>query len=148
MGGLIQFGSPSFFQEMKDRFDIDLENVVYFKGETHYFVMTAKKQSLLKKGVLKTDKSNAVELLSRPNVDNIALLNYADEVAKFSTKYGLPNLEYCVNHKGEPDVAMFDFSSMYYSENSSCVIEHHGKKLLLALIGDSLLQVSMEKIII
>jgi hypothetical protein len=81
MGGLIQFGSPSFFQEMKDRFDIDLENVVYFKGETHYFVMTAKKQSLLKKGVLKTDKSNAVELLSRSNVDNIALLNYADEVA-------------------------------------------------------------------
>lgn len=140
MGGLIQFGSPSFFKEMKDRFDIDLENVVYFKGETHYFVMTAKKQSLLKKGVLKSDKSNAVELLSRSNVDNIALLNYADEVAKFSTKYELPSLEYSVNHKGEPDVAMFDFSSMYYSENSSCIIDRHGKKLLLALIGDSLLE--------
>ena len=146
MGGLIQFGSPSFFKEMKDRFDIDLENVVYFKGETHYFVMTAKKQSLLKKGVLKSDKSNAVELLSRSNVDNIALLNYADEVAKFSTKYELPSLEYSVNHKGEPDVAMFDFSSMYYSENSSCIIDRHGKKLLLALIGDSLLEVSMKKL--
>ena len=32
---------------------IDLENIVYYKDDTHYFVMTAKKQSLLKKGVIK-----------------------------------------------------------------------------------------------
>lgn len=31
---------------------IDLENIVYYKDDTHYFVMTAKKQSLLKKGVI------------------------------------------------------------------------------------------------
>ena len=29
---------------------IDLENIVYYKDDTHYFVMTAKKQSLLDKG--------------------------------------------------------------------------------------------------
>ena len=33
--------------------DIDLENIVYYKDKTHYFVMTAKKGSLLKRGVLK-----------------------------------------------------------------------------------------------
>lgn len=33
--------------------DIDLENIVYYKDDTHYFVMTAKKKSLLKKGVIK-----------------------------------------------------------------------------------------------
>ena len=33
----------------------DLENIVYYKEETHYFVMTAKKESLLKFGVLKED---------------------------------------------------------------------------------------------
>lgn len=32
---------------------IDLENIVYYKDDTHYFVMTAKKESLLKKGVIK-----------------------------------------------------------------------------------------------
>lgn len=31
---------------------IDLENIVYYKDDTHYFVMTAKKHSLLDKGVL------------------------------------------------------------------------------------------------
>lgn len=31
---------------------IDLENIVYYKDDTHYFVMTAKKNSLLKKGVI------------------------------------------------------------------------------------------------
>lgn len=31
---------------------IDLENIVYYKDNTHYFVMTAKKQSLLDKGVI------------------------------------------------------------------------------------------------
>lgn len=30
-----------------------MENIVYYKDDTHYFVMTAKKESLLKKGVLK-----------------------------------------------------------------------------------------------
>lgn len=32
---------------------IDLENIVYYKDDTHYFVMTAKKKSLLEKGVIK-----------------------------------------------------------------------------------------------
>lgn len=31
---------------------IDLENIVYYKDDTHYFVMTAKKHSLLEKGVI------------------------------------------------------------------------------------------------
>lgn len=31
---------------------INLENIVYYKDDTHYFVMTAKKQSLLEKGVI------------------------------------------------------------------------------------------------
>ena len=43
----------AFFKEMKEKHGIELENVVYFKDESHYFVMTAKKQSLLKRGVLK-----------------------------------------------------------------------------------------------
>ena len=42
-----------FFKDMSKELGIDLENIIYFKDEMHYFVMTAKKQSLLKRGVLK-----------------------------------------------------------------------------------------------
>ena len=40
-------------QDLKEETGIDLENIVYYKDDTHYFFMTAKKDSLLKKGVLK-----------------------------------------------------------------------------------------------
>lgn len=41
-------------QELNAETGIDLENIVYYKDDTHYFVMTAKKESLLKKGVLRS----------------------------------------------------------------------------------------------
>ena len=43
----------TYTQDLKADTDIDLENIVYYKDDTHYFVMTAKKDSLLRKGVLK-----------------------------------------------------------------------------------------------
>ena len=43
----------NFFDDLLSRHGIELENIVYYKDETHYFVMTAKKSSLLQKGVLK-----------------------------------------------------------------------------------------------
>ena len=41
-----------FFKDLNTSAGIDLENIVYYRDETHYFVMTAKKHSLLYKGVL------------------------------------------------------------------------------------------------
>lgn len=41
-----------FVQELRNETGIDLENIVYYKDDTHYFVMTAKKDSLREKGVL------------------------------------------------------------------------------------------------
>lgn len=43
---------------------IDLENIVYYKDDTHYFVMTAKKQSLLEKGVILQVTHMHLQLLS------------------------------------------------------------------------------------
>ena len=45
-----------FFLDLKQKTGIDLENIVYYKDDTHYFVMTAKKQSLIDKGVIKEVK--------------------------------------------------------------------------------------------
>lgn len=41
-----------FFKDLDKAHGIDLENILYLKDATHYFVMTANKQSLLKRGVL------------------------------------------------------------------------------------------------
>ena len=53
ISGVAFIFNQGFFQDLKDATGIDLENIVYYKDETHYFVMTAKKKSLLLKGVLK-----------------------------------------------------------------------------------------------
>ena len=52
ISGVSYIFNQKFFQELNEATGIDLENIVYYKDETHYFVMTAKKQSLLNKGVL------------------------------------------------------------------------------------------------
>ncbi len=52
LGGLTCLYSQQFFKDIKQHCGIDLENFVYFRNETHYFVMTAKKQCLLEKGIL------------------------------------------------------------------------------------------------
>lgn len=80
-------------------------------------------------------------LLSSNNVNQEALLSYAREAADFGTNYQLPSLDYAINHYGQPDVAMFDFTCMYASENAALIREKHGKRLLVALVGDSLLEV-------
>lgn len=80
-------------------------------------------------------------LLSPDNVNQEALLSYAREAADFGTNYQLPSLDYAINHYGLPDVAMFDFTSMYASENAALIREKHGHQLVVALVGDSLLEV-------
>uniref|UniRef100_A0A8C5EL25 F-actin monooxygenase n=1 Tax=Gouania willdenowi TaxID=441366 RepID=A0A8C5EL25_GOUWI len=140
ISGVAFIFNQKFFLELKEETGIDLENIVYYKDHTHYFVMTAKKQSLLDKGVIIHDYIETDRLLSPDNVNQEALLSYAREAADFGTNYQLPSLDYAINHYGQPDVAMFDFTSMYASENAALIREKHGRQLLVALVGDSLLE--------
>ncbi|NWU67774.1 MICA3 monooxygenase, partial [Pterocles burchelli] len=140
ISGVAFIFNQKFFQDLREATGIDLENIVYYKDDTHYFVMTAKKQSLLEKGVIRHDYADTELLLSRDNVDQEALLNYAREAADFSTNQQLPSLDFAINHYGQPDVAMFDFTCMYASENAALVREQNGHQLLVALVGDSLLE--------
>ncbi|XP_056137147.1 protein-methionine sulfoxide oxidase mical3a isoform X1 [Lampris incognitus] len=140
ISGVAFIFNQKFFQDLREATGIDLENIVYYKDDTHYFVMTAKKQSLLEKGVILHDYADTEMLLSRANVDQAALLSYACEAADFSTNHQLPTLDFAINHYGQPDVAMFDFTCMYASENAALVRQRNGHKLLVALVGDSLLE--------
>nr|XP_046243432.1 F-actin-monooxygenase MICAL2 isoform X7 [Scatophagus argus] len=140
ISGVAFIFNQKFFLDLKEETGIDLENIVYYKDNTHYFVMTAKKQSLLDKGVVINDYIDTQMLLSSENVNQEALLCYAREAADFGTNYQLPTLEFAMNHCGQPDVAMFDFTSMHASENAALVRERFGHQLLVALVGDSLLE--------
>ncbi|XP_039924063.1 F-actin-monooxygenase MICAL2 isoform X3 [Hirundo rustica] len=140
ISGVAFIFNQKFFQDLKEETGIDLENIVYYKDSTHYFVMTAKKQSLLDKGVIINDSMDTELLLCGENVNQSNLLSYAREAADFATNYQLPSLDFAINHYGQPDVAMFDFTSMYASENAALVRERHRHQLLVALVGDSLLE--------
>uniref|UniRef100_A0A3B4BUJ0 F-actin monooxygenase n=1 Tax=Pygocentrus nattereri TaxID=42514 RepID=A0A3B4BUJ0_PYGNA len=140
ISGVAFIFNQRFFQDLRNATGIDLENIVYYKDDTHYFVMTAKKQSLLEKGVILRDYADTEMLLSRGNVDQNALLAYARQAADFSTSQQLPTLDFAINHYGQPDVAMFDFTCMYASENAALVRQRRGHPLLVALVGDSLLE--------
>ncbi|XP_036442198.1 F-actin-monooxygenase MICAL2 isoform X4 [Colossoma macropomum] len=140
ISGVAFIFNQKFFQDLKQETGIDLENIVYYKDNTHYFVMTAKKQSLLDKGVIIYDYIDTDALLSSENVNQEALLSYAREAADYATHYQLPTLDYAMNHLDQPDVAMFDFTCMYASENAALIRERFGHQLLVALVGDSLLE--------
>ncbi|XP_055367841.1 protein-methionine sulfoxide oxidase mical3a-like isoform X2 [Betta splendens] len=140
ISGVAFIFNQRFFQDLRQETGIDLENIVYYKDDTHYFVMTAKKQSLLDKGVILQDFAETEQLLSRGNVDQDALQAYAREAAGFSTSHQLPSLDFAMNQYGQPDVAMFDFTCMYASENAAMVRQRRGHQLLVTLVGDSLLE--------
>ncbi|XP_048462939.1 F-actin-monooxygenase MICAL2 isoform X2 [Rhincodon typus] len=140
ISGVAFIFNQKFFQDLKEETGIDLENIVYYKDNTHYFVMTAKKQSLLDKGVIVNDYVDTEMLLCSENVNHEALLSYAREAADFATNYQLPALDFAMNHNDQPDVAMFDFTCMYASENAALIRERFGYRLLVALVGDSLLE--------
>ena len=53
ISGVAFLYKQDFLNSLYEELGIALENIVYYKDETHYFVMTAKKYSLLNKGVLR-----------------------------------------------------------------------------------------------
>ena len=107
----------------------DLRSILH--GAPSHFVML----------YLLQDLPDTAALLDRDNVCQEALLQYARLAADVSTEKKLPALNYAHNHYGQDDVAMFDFTSLYAAEQASTVFERNGHKLLMALVGDSLLEV-------
>ena len=102
--------------------------------------MTTKKHSLLDRKVLKKDLSDPMMLLTPKNINKDNLLAYIRDACDYCTDYQLPHLEFALNHHGEPDVALFDFTSMFASGSACHVMEKRNRQLLLGLVGDGLLE--------
>ena len=77
------------------------------------------------------------------NIDQSKLLEYVTDVVKYATEGTLKNLELKLLSNNQPDIAAFDFTSIKKAEHASRIIERKGSKLLVALVGDSLLEVRL-----
>ncbi|XP_066229588.1 F-actin-monooxygenase MICAL1 [Saccopteryx leptura] len=140
ISGVARIYNQSFFQNLLKATGIDLENIVYYKDDTHYFVMTAKKQCLLRLGVLRQDWPETDRLLDSANVVPEALQRFARAAADFATHGKLGKLEFAQDARGRPDVSAFDFTSMMRADSSARVQEKHGSHLLVGLVGDCLVE--------
>lgn len=139
ISGLSFIYNQDMFNALAYDTNIQLENICYYKDDTHYFVMTAKKKSLLERGVLINDYATTQDLLSDSNVNRQALFKYAKDAAYWTT--GLEPLDFALNHYGQEDCAMFDFTSMYAASNACKALRtRDGGLALVSLVGDSLLE--------
>jgi len=146
--------NPSFFKEIQEKFNISLENLVYYKGETHYFVMTIKKNSLIDRNVFTEIKTQISELVQYSNIKEDQLVAVARDIATFC---GIPqNNDILYNHQNKPDVQLFDFSERIQSEEASKLVEvvnqckenipsnasneEVKKNVIVTLVGDALIE--------
>ncbi|KAI6196371.1 hypothetical protein M3Y94_01100900 [Aphelenchoides besseyi] len=127
-----------FFDELQRTANIKLENIVYYKSETHYFVMCAEKQNLIAKGVIKRDVDDIKLLLDKSNIDTEMLCKYLTQVVDYATEHKLQNLEFALNARRQPDVAVFDFTELSSADHSTRFIQYEGHPLILSLVGDYL----------
>ena len=58
-----------------------------FQDDTHYFVMTTKKHSLLDRKVLKKDLNDPMALLNPKNINKEMLLEYIRDACDYCTDY-------------------------------------------------------------
>ena len=90
------------------------------------------------------DFSNPKSLFASSNIDKEKLIEFTRCAVRYATNHQLPDdLEFKSLSNGEPDIALFDFTSLKKASNASRVIERKKKKLLLTLVGDSLIEVRM-----
>ncbi len=87
------------------------------------------------------DHSDPKQLLSKSNIDRGCLERFSLEATSFATEGALESVEFEKNHRGEKDVALFDFTSLFAAENAARIIERKGRRILLCLGGDSLIEV-------
>ncbi|GMF38919.1 unnamed protein product [Phytophthora fragariaefolia] len=125
----IQF-KQQMFAKMRE-IGVDLENIVYYRGEMHYLVMTPKRQNLLDQNVLKVNHPEPQDLVQDENISKGMLHDYVKRVVSF---LGIPK-------KAEfSRIRMFDFSTRTRADKAASILTSHGKKLYVGLIGDSLIE--------
>ena len=105
----LQF-NHQLFADLRKR-GIDLENIVYYRGETHYFVLTPKRKNLLEQKVLKQNFKSTEEILAKNNINKQQLELFVTKIIQF---FGIP--QYSPLSK----IKLFDFSLRKRATKVSC----------------------------
>jgi hypothetical protein len=131
--------NAQLFSELKAKLGVDLENIVYYKGDaSHYLIMTPSKQCLVELGCLRSPEppQAGLPLLHWSNVDVGELRDLARRVAEH---FGLPT-----TFTPEQSVSFFDFSDTRRHEQAIMFKQdetsHGGLPLPVCLAGDALLE--------
>eukprot|EP00929_Paragymnodinium_shiwhaense_P036799 TRINITY_DN19689_c0_g1_i1.p1 TRINITY_DN19689_c0_g1~~TRINITY_DN19689_c0_g1_i1.p1 ORF type:complete len:761 (+),score=187.87 TRINITY_DN19689_c0_g1_i1:80-2362(+) len=160
-----QFYGP-LFQDLAAQTGADLENIVYTKAKnSHYFVMTPTRKSLIEAGVVHDAAHKP--LLARENQDPVALEAMVRSIAAFKFKPNEPTLAETAAKVaevagGDATVAstlkfadrgpqLFDFSKLHRSNEGLVFCEPPeaqaagadaagDSSLLVAVVGDALLE--------
>ena len=83
------------------------------------------------------------KLLSKKNINQKKLEDFSKHILQIVTEGELGERDFALNHHGKKDVALFDFTSMYLATNACMVRERCGKKLVMAIVGDTLMEVML-----
>lgn len=67
------------FNELK-AMGLEIENIVYYQGETHYYVMTPTTGALARWGALRTSKGNVTKLVQPGNMNRDKLKTFVRKV--------------------------------------------------------------------
>lgn len=122
--------NQGLFQRLEEKTGINLENIVYYKGQAqHYMVMTPIKRSLVELGVLRDSQTAPGRLLHESNVD-IQQLSFL--VKKVATFFSLPT-EMCASQ----GAMIFDFSGVQRLEAPCTLL---GDDCFICAVGDALLE--------
>ncbi|KAE8882673.1 hypothetical protein PF002_g10077 [Phytophthora fragariae] len=108
-----------------------LENIVYFRGEMHYLVMTPKRHNLVVRRVVKKNHPNPADLVRTDNINHDAFHLFVNEIVNF---VGIPRKTDFAR------LSIIDFSSLARADKAASILTSHGRKLYVGLIGDSLLE--------
>ena len=140
-------------QYHRDAFDaietstgVALQNFVLYKDSTVYVVCTVAESSLASRGVFLDPDLPLDQLLAPGNRDQTAFLALVkDVVHEASLMFGgsaLSDPEFALNARGDPDVALFDFTEIEFCDAAarceSAAPHDPSKSLVLAHVGDQL----------
>ncbi|KAK3262077.1 hypothetical protein CYMTET_29049 [Cymbomonas tetramitiformis] len=135
--GIIRYCKPQTFEAVANKSGIELETLTYYRDETHYYVMAATKDSMVKQGVFKENLAEIPDLLQKENIDQAKFEEAAQYIAE---ECGLPDgLDFAQNRYGEPDMGIFDFTKKKAVTHPCKILEHEGQRLMVAMVGDALI---------
>lgn len=120
---------------------IELENIVHFKRQTHYVVMTPTADSLIAQGCFKAKKDSYAELLDRSNVDQKKLREYARTTAMhFGFPIDCKFIDWDDQQDDKQAAQVFDFSERTETEKAMHVVQSGESQLLVFVVGDALME--------